>query len=114
MNYNSLIQVFRLAQLIIQYLVHCQQQLTDQLAAKEEQRKKVIEEKEKAASFATALEEEVKALRKENKKLEVRMKCMENLCKMMREAYVEMLRSGGGVKRPAEDQNSSGSKKMKL
>ena len=65
---NSLIQVFRLAQLIIQYLVHCQQQLTDQLAAKEEQRKKVIEEKEKATSFATALEEEVKALRKENKK----------------------------------------------
>merc|ERR1719282_625164 len=51
---------------------------------------------------------------KKNKKLEVRMKCMENLCKMMREAYVEMLRSGGGVKRPAEDQNSSGSKMMKL
>ena len=53
-------------------------------------------------------------LMEENKKLEVRMKCMENLCKMMRESYVEMLRSGGGVKRPAEDQNSSGSKKMKI
>ena len=38
------------------------------MAAKEEQRKKVIEEKEKATSFADALEEEVKALRKENKK----------------------------------------------
>ena len=63
-----LIQVFRLAQLIIQYLVHCQQQLTDQLAAKEEQRKKEVEEKEKATSLADALEEEVKALRKENKK----------------------------------------------
>merc|ERR1719367_78840 len=59
-------------------------------------------------------EEELDILMEENKKLEVRMKCMENLCKMMREAYVEMLRSGGGVKRPAEDQNSSGSKKMKL
>merc|ERR1719232_532342 len=59
-------------------------------------------------------EEELDMLMKENKKLEVRMKCMENLCKMMREAYVEMLKSGGGVKRPAEDQNSSGSKKMKL
>merc|ERR1719471_133215 len=59
-------------------------------------------------------EEELDMLMEENKKLEVRMKCMENLCKMMREAYVEMLRSGGGVKRPAEDQNSSGSRKMKL
>merc|ERR1719445_1603791 len=59
-------------------------------------------------------EEELEMLMEENKKLEVRMKCMENLCKMMREAYVEMLRSGGGVKRPAEDQNSSGSKKMKI
>merc|ERR1719270_1887429 len=59
-------------------------------------------------------EEELDMLMEENKKLEVRMKCMENLCKMMREYYVEMLRSGGGVKRPAEDQNSSGSKKMKL
>ena len=69
-----------MAQLIIQYLVHCQQQLTDQLAAKEEQRKKVIEEKEKATSFATALEEEVKALRKENKKrrkmLTAQQECM--------------------------------------
>merc|ERR1719277_2056230 len=59
-------------------------------------------------------EEELDILMEENKKLEVRMKCMENLCKMMREAYVEMLRSGGGVKRPAEDQNSSGNKKMKI
>merc|ERR1719422_1757035 len=59
-------------------------------------------------------EEELDILMEENKKLEVRMKCMENLCKMMRESYVEMLRSGGGVKRPAEDQNSSGSKKMKI
>ena len=65
---NSLTQVFRLAQLIIQYLVHCQQQLTDQLAAKEQQKKEVVEEKEKATSFANALEEEVKVLRKENKK----------------------------------------------
>merc|ERR1719445_1585047 len=59
-------------------------------------------------------DDELDMLMEENKKLEVRMKCMENLCKMMREAYVEMLRSGGGVKRPAEDQNSSGSKMMKL
>ena len=39
---NSLTQVFRLAQLIIQYLVHCQQQLTDQLAEKEQQKKEVV------------------------------------------------------------------------
>merc|ERR1719232_1832678 len=58
--------------------------------------------------------EELDLLMEENKKLEVRMKCMVNLCKLMRGAYVEMLRSGGGVKRPAEDQNSSGSKKMKI
>ena len=65
---NFLNQVFRLAQLMIQYLVHCQQQLSDQLAVAEEQRKKEVEEKEKATSFADALEQEVKALRKENKK----------------------------------------------
>merc|ERR1719277_2531625 len=59
-------------------------------------------------------EDELDMLMEENKKLEVRMKCMENLCKMMRESYVEMLRSGGGVKRSSEDQNSSSSKKMKL
>merc|ERR1719188_955877 len=50
-------------------------------------------------------EEELDMLMEENKKLEVRMKCMENLCKMMRESYVEMLRSGGGGEQGAGGQD---------
>merc|ERR1712012_857900 len=53
------------------------------------------------------LEEELEVVMEKNKKLVAKEKFMENMCKMMREAYVEMLKNERGVKRSADEESSS-------
>jgi len=59
------------------------------------------------------LEEELEVVMEENKKLVAKEKFMENMCRMMREAYVEMLKNERGVKRSADEESSS-SKRLKF
>jgi len=59
------------------------------------------------------LEEELEVVMEENKKLVAKEKFMENMCRMMREAYVEMLKNDRGVKRSADEESSS-SKRLKF
>ena len=77
---RGLARVFRLAQLIIQYLVHCQGQLEEQVAGGEEEKGRLAEEVEKVARLNQAYEEEIKVLRKESRKrkkmLEAQQECM--------------------------------------
>merc|ERR1719348_1296770 len=51
------------------------------------------------------LEEELQLVMEENKKLVAKEKFMENMCRMMREAYVEMLKNERGVKRSADEES---------
>jgi len=61
-------KLFRLAQLIIQYLVHCQDQLSSTINKQEGREKDLLNEIERVGEQNDALLSEVKVLRKEAKK----------------------------------------------